>query len=171
MTRTVFASLLIVFAAFSRLMPHPANVAPITALALFSAVYLERKYTFIVPLAAMVLSDAVLGFYAGFVWVYAGFAAVGLIGLWLRNHQGAIAGVGASLAGSALFFIVTNFGVWVSNQVSYPHTAAGLAECYTAAIPFFRNTVVGDLVYVGMMFGAFELAKKLVPTLSARTSD
>ncbi len=156
---------LILVAALSRMLPHPPNVTAITAMALFGGVYLDRKHTFIVPLAAMLISDYFIGFYRGMEWVYGSFIAIGFIGLWLRSHRSIATTMGASVAGSLLFFIVTNFGVWISSQVTYPHTLAGLIECYVAAIPFFRNTVIGDLAYVGVMFGLFELARKYWPSL------
>lgn len=165
MARYFFTFSLIVLAALSRLLPHLPNVAPIAAMALFGGVYLDKKHTFVVPLAALLISDYFIGFYSGMVWVYACFVAIGFIGLWLRNHRTIGATIGGAIAGSVLFFIVTNFGVWMGSTVTYPHTVAGLAECYIAAIPFFRNTLLGDLTYVGLMFGAFELAKKFVPAL------
>lgn len=170
MSRHLITFSLILLAALSRLLPHPPNFAPITALALFGAVYLDRKHSFIVPIAAVLISDYFLGFYTSMMWVYASFLAVGVIGLWLRNHQGIVPTIGATLSGSILFFVVTNFGVWISYEVSYPHTFAGLIECYVAAIPFFRNTLLGDAVYVGAMFGMYELAKKFLPSLSAQSS-
>ncbi len=169
MTRYIFTFVLILLAALSRLLPHPPNFAPITAIALFGAVYLDKKHTFIVPLAAMLISDYFIGFYSGWMWVYASFIAIGFIGLWLRNHRRIAQTIGATLAGSILFFIVTNFGVWVSSQVTYSKTVTGLIECYIAAIPFFRNTLLGDAVYVGAMFGVYEFAKKFLPSLSPQT--
>ena len=168
MMRSVFTFSLIGFAVLSRLLPHPPNIAPITALALFGGVYLDKKHTFIVPLAALLISDYFIGFYSGFVWVYASFVAIGFIGLWLRSHRGIGATIGASLVGSLLFFVVTNFGVWAGVPSMYPHTAAGLLECYAAAIPLFRNTLFGDLIYVGVMFGVFELAKTFVSSLNVK---
>jgi hypothetical protein len=155
---------LILMAALSRLLPHTPNVVPITALALFSGVYLQKKYAVLVPMAAMLVSDWFLGFSWGTPWVYASFIAIGLIGLWLRKHRGIAQTAGASLIGSVLFYAVTNLGVWVSSGM-YPHSMAGLAECYVAAIPFFRNTVLGDLAYVGAMFTLFSLAKRLIPAM------
>lgn len=168
---------MILLAALSRLLPHPPNFTPITALALFGAVYLDKKparmlagwHVFLVPLAAMLISDYFIGFYSGWVWVYASFLAIGFVGLWLRNHRGVAQTVGATFAGSILFFIVTNFGVWISSQVTYPPTLAGLSECYVAAIPFFRNTLLGDAVYVGLMFGAYELATRFIPSLNLQS--
>ncbi len=170
MSRYIFTFAMILLAALSRLLPHPPNFAPITALALFGGVYLDKKHSFIAPIAAMLVSDYFIGFYSGMEWTYGSFVLIGFIGLWLRNHRGIRTTVGATVAGSLLFFIVTNFGVWISSQVTYPHTTAGLIECYVAAIPFFRNTLLGDAVYVGTMFGVYELAKKYIPALSADPS-
>jgi hypothetical protein len=165
MTRYFFTFSLILLAALSRLLPHLPNVAPITALALFGGVYLDRKHTFIVPIAAMLVSDYFIGFHSTIAWVYATFIAIGFIGLWLRKHRGVGTTIAASIAGSILFFLVTNFGVWLMSLQTYPHNFPGLIECYVAAIPFFRNTLLGDLVYVGALFGAYELAKKFIPSL------
>jgi hypothetical protein len=168
MARYAFTFTLLLLAALSRLLPHLPNFVPITALALFGGVYLDKKHTFVLPIVAMLISDYFLGFYAGMVWVYGSFVAIGFLGLWLRNHRGIVQTAATTLAGSILFFIVTNFGVWVSSQVSYPHNVAGLVSCYVAAIPFFRNTLLGDAVYVGVMFGLFEFATRLVPSLQQR---
>lgn len=165
MVRYIFTFSLILIAALTRLLPHPPNVVPITALALFSGVYLDRKHAFIIPIAAMLISDFFIGFHTEIFWVYASFFAIGGIGLWLRKHKGITTTIGASVAGSILFFIITNFGVWLSPQFMYPRDINGLLQCYTAAIPFFRNTLVGDLIYVGLMFGIFETAKKFIPVL------
>jgi hypothetical protein len=168
MARLLFTFSLILFAALSRLLPHPANFVPITAIALFGGVYLDKKHTFIVPIAALLISDYFIGFYSGWEWVYGSFIAVGFIGLWLRNHKEILPVIGASLAGSLLFFAVTNFGVWISSEGTYVHNFPGLLECYVAAIPFFRNTLAGDLAYVGAMFGIYELAKKYMPVLNLK---
>src|ERR1041385_1488196 len=170
MAKYLFTFSLILLAALSRLLPHPANFAPITALALFGGVYLDKKHTFIVPIAVMLISDYFIGFHSAIVYVYASFIAIGFVGLWLRNHRGVAQTIGATLAGSILFFIVTNFGVWISSQVTYPRTLSVLVECYVAAIPFFRNTLLGDVVYVGSMFGLYELGKKIIPSLQIQQS-
>ncbi len=171
MARTLFTFLLILGAAVSRVLPHPPNVAPITALALFGAVYLDRKHTFIVPIAAMFISDMIIGFHSAMIWVYSSFIATGFLGLWLRNHRGAGRTILASVAGSVLFFVVTNFGVWLGSVQTYPHTPAGLMLCYTAAIPFFRNTLIGDLGYVALLFGVYELGMRALPALRSEPSN
>jgi hypothetical protein len=171
MTRYIFTFALILLAALSRLLPHPPNFVPITALALFGGVYLDKKHAFIVPIAAMLIGDYFIGFHSSMIWVYASFVAIGFIGLWLRNHRSVVTTFGATVAGSILFFIVTNFGVWIVQEFSYSHTFNGLLECYIAAIPFFRNTLAGDVIYVCAMFGLFELVKKYIPSLALKPRE
>jgi len=166
MSNFIIAVILILFAAFSRLIPHPMNFAPVTAIALFSGVYLNKKYAFIIPLVALVLSDIFLGFYSYVYWVYGTVLLVAFIGLWLKkrveNSKGgkkAAYILGTTLFSSIVFFIVTNFGVWTSGMF-YQMNFEGLIECYTMALPFFRNSLAGDLVYVTAMFGIYELVIK-----------
>ncbi len=150
------AFLLVIVAAFSRLLPHPANFTAIAAIALFGGVYLEKKFAFVVPIAAMLLSDYFIGFYGGMYWVYGSFVLMGLIGLWLKNHKKPLYIFGGTLVSSILFFVVTNFGAWATPGSIYAPTWAGLVECYVAAIPFFRNSVSGDLFFVAVIFAAYE---------------
>ena len=158
MKQFIFGFGLVLAAALSRLLPHPPNFTPIAAIALSSAVYLDKRHAFLVPLAAMLISDYFIGFHRGMPWVYGSFLLTGLIGLWLRSHKKPLPVIGATLASSVLFFLITNFGVWAMGTM-YPKTWAGAAECYTLAIPFFQNTVVGDLAYTAALFGLFELGK------------
>ena len=158
MTNFIVAVLLILFAAFSRLIPHPANFTPVAAIALFSGVYLNKKYFLIIPVAAMLLSDIFLGFHSTMIWVYGSFAVIALIGLWLKSHKKAGYIFGTTLVSSIIFFIVTNFGVWLSGY--YGFTFNGLVECYVMAVPFFKNTVAGDLFYVAAMFGIYEFVSR-----------
>jgi hypothetical protein len=165
MGKYIFTFSLILIAVLTRLLPHPPNVVPITAIALFSGVYLDRRHTFVVPLAVMLISDYFIGFHDVMLWVYVSFLLIGVVGLWLRKHQGIKTTIGATFAGSILFFLITNFGVWLSAQSMYTHDLAGLYQCYIAAIPFFRNTLIGDVFYVGALFGLYELVKKYLPVL------
>jgi hypothetical protein len=158
----------IVVAAALRLVPHPPNFTPIGAMALFSGVYLGRRgLAFAAPLAAMVLSDAVLGFYSGMQYTYFAVALIVLIGWAVRSRISPLrVGTGA-VASSILFFLVSNFGTWLSSGM-YPHTFAGLSACFVAAIPFFQNTLAGDLFYAGLLFGGFALLERAVPKLQPR---
>jgi hypothetical protein len=155
-------------AAALRLVPHPPNFSPIDAMALFSGAYLGRRgLAFLVPLAALLLSDLVLGFYAG-MWVqYLAVGAVVALGFAAVKHVSLLRVGIAAAASSVLFFLVTNFGTWALSGM-YPHTAGGLAACYVAAIPFFQNTLVGDLFYSGLLFGGFALLERAIPALRAR---
>lgn len=155
--------LLIIFVAVTmRLMPHPPNFAPIAAMALFGGVYLNRGYAIAIPIIALFISDILIGFYSPTVMVsvYGSFALTGLLGLWLRKRKSPRSVVLAAVGSSVLFFLVTNFAVWLGGW--YPRNLTGLAECYTLALPFFRNTILGDLFYTGVFFGGYELVLKLV---------
>jgi len=146
-----------------RLIPHLPNFAPIAALALFGGTYLNKKYALILPLTAMFISDIFLGFASFWVSfsVYFSFVLIGFLGLWLKKNKTPSNIIGASLTGSVLFFIITNFAVWVATPW-YSKNWEGLIKCYWLAIPFFRNTILGDLFYVGVLFGLYELINYLI---------
>ena len=166
--RLLVVVLMILAAAASRVIPHPPNVASIAAVALFGGAYLSNKrLALIVPLAALFLSDLVLGFYSHMEIVYGSFLVVVCLGFLLQRKRSVLRIAGAALASSVLFFVVTNFGVWAFESL-YPKTAAGLLACYVAAIPFFQNTLVGDAIYTAVLFGGFALAEKLFPILRER---
>jgi hypothetical protein len=157
----------ILLAATLRLVPHPPNFTPIGAMALFSGAYLGRRaLAFAAPLGAMVLSDAILGFYSGFWVTYLAVGLVVLVGQLALARISLVRVGAAALASSMLFFLVSNFGTWALSGM-YPHTLEGLAVCYIAAIPFFQNTVAGDLFYATLLFGGFKAAELLVPRLRA----
>jgi len=175
MLNTRFFAILgiVLTAAAMRLLPHLPNVTPIAAMALFGGVYFNsRKTAFLVPLAAMYLGDIALGFFVyDFGWfhplmpfVYAGFTVTVCLGLLLRRRFSPLTVGGAALAGSILFFFLTNFGVWLVGSW-YPKTPAGLFSCYVAAIPFFRNMLAGNSAYTLMLFGGFSLAQRYIPVL------
>lgn len=157
----------IVVAAVLRLVPHPANFTPIGAMALFSGAYLGRRgLAFAAPLGAMVLSDAVLGFYSGFWITYVAVALIVAVGFLALSRLSVLRIAGAAIASSVLFFLVSNFGTWAASGM-YPHTLAGLSACYVAAVPFFQNTVAGDLFYAALLFGGFRVAELTMPKLRA----
>jgi hypothetical protein len=158
----------ILAAAALRLVPHPPNFTPIGAMALFGGAYLGRRaIAFAAPLTAMLLSDLVLGFYSGFWVQYLAVALVVAVG-WLALPRISVLRVAAAaIASSLTFFLVTNMGVWAMSGI-YPLTASGLAACYAAAIPFFQNTLAGDLFYSGVLFGGFALVERAIPALRAK---
>lgn len=167
MTKNRFLVLtsMILLAVAARLMPHPYNFAPITGIALFGgSQFSSKKSAFFVPMMAMFLSDLVLGFHVTMLAVYVSFAAIVAIGFWLRKNQTFSRTVAATMTSSVLFFLVTNFGTWALQDL-YPKTVAGLGACYVAAIPFFQNTLMGDLVYSGVLFGGLTLIQKILPSV------
>ena len=153
-------------AAALRLVPHPPNFSPIDAMALFSGAYLGRRaIAFVAPLGALLLSDLVLGFYHGQATVYFSVALIVMIGIAALSRRSALRIAAAALASSVLFFVITNFGMWAFSGF-YARTFDGLEACYVAAIPFFQNTVAGDLFYSTLLFGGFRVAELMVPKLA-----
>ena len=153
--------LFIFLGAALRFLPHAANFAPIGAMALFGGAKLNKKYALILPIAAMIASDYFIGFYSWPIMasVYASFLIYGLLGLLARKKESWLKIGGAALAGSILFFLITNGAVWAFGSM-YEHTFGGLMASYAAGLPFFRGTLLGDVFYATVFFGAYELAKK-----------
>lgn len=161
---------LFIFAvALTRLVPHPPNFACIGALALFAGFTARSSLGFAAPLLALLASDLLghflevpgMGFYGpvGMLFVYGGFAMVAFIGRYAvqqtsrqTNRSGVMAWLAASsLAGASAFFLLSNFGVFAGG--SYGYSWAGLSRCYLNAIPFFSNTLAGDLFFGFVLFG------------------
>lgn len=141
----------IVMAVVLRLIPHLPNVTPVTAMALFGGAYFSNRYAaMVLPLIVMILSDIFLGFSWITFFVYASLITVSSIGLFYKKIS-----FKTILMGSLSFFIITNFGVWL---LGYPKTWTGLAECYTLALPFFRNSLIGDFVYSGLLLYGYQFA-------------
>ncbi len=159
---------LILAAAFSRLIPHPWNFTAIGAMALFGGTYVtSKRMSLLVPMAALFLSDLILGLHNTMFWVYGAFALIVMLGWTLKGQSTKVLRVGGTtLLASLIFFAVSNFGVWIMGGF-YPPTVEGLISCFVAAIPFFGNQVAGDFFFVAMMFGAFEALKKVIPQMSA----
>ena len=157
------AFILITLGIAARFLPHPANFAPIGAIAIFSGIYLPKRWALILPLAAMFFSDLFIGFYSLPIMlsVYVSFAIMGLIGLLIRKYKKLSTVLGGTILGSLIFYLVTNGAVWAFGSL-YPHTAVGLLESYYMAIPFFRNSLLGDLFYTGILAGAYEVSLALL---------
>lgn len=167
MTQLMTVILMILAAAFSRLVPHPWNFTAIGAMALFGGAYLpSKKHSLIVPFAALFFSDLVLGFHSTMVFVYLAFAFAVVLGWTLREKRSVFLVGTLALVTSSLFFLISNFGVWVMLNM-YPASWRGLVQCYVAAIPFFNNQIYGDLFFSGLLFGAYEALKKYAPEFLA----
>jgi len=171
---TIFRTMLIVgmilFAAIMRIVPHPWNLAPVGAMALFSgAVIRNRAMAFVVPLLAMLAGDFFVGFHILMPVVYASFLISTAVGFWLRERRSAVRLGGAVVLGAIQFFVITNFGAWAFLN-SYPKTFPGLMACYAAGMPLFWNTLTGDVCYSALLFGGLFLAERMSPALRPNVS-
>ncbi len=176
--RFLIVSGIILAAALTRLIPHPLNFAPLGAMSLFGAAYFtDKKFAFILPILGMFITDLVINntiyasyygsftlFTPGFWWIYGSIAAIVLIGFVVLKKVNIKRVIAGSLLASVAFFIISNFGVWLIDP-DYPLTVSGLILCYEMAIPFFKNTLMGDLAYSFILFGGFEYALSRVPKL------
>jgi len=176
-TRTLALAGFIVLAALTRLLPHPDNFAPITAMAVFGAIrFGSRQAAVLAPLLALLLSDLVLevlfqnglsqrpGLYPGMEVIYGTTALIAILGRFAHGTRSPSVIAATTLGGSCVFFLVTNFAFWAEGSL-YPRTAEGLAMCYAAAIPFFRFSLLGDVTYAALFFGAWALAEARFPVL------
>jgi hypothetical protein len=172
------AALLIVFAAFTRLFPHPFNFTAVGAMAVFGgSVIKDKKLAFLLPLAALLLSDVCLqlftstkGFYGTTqFFVYGAFMLITLLSTFIRKTSVANIAFAAVWSG-LIFFIISNLGVWISST-TYAHNLNGLLACNIAAIPFYKNeffgnlllnSVMGNLFFSAVLFGSYYLMSRNV---------
>ncbi len=186
-TRWIIVAFVIFLVALFRLVPHAFgltglfNFSPLGGIALFGAAYFSKKYmAFLVPFLALWMSNLLIDnlffsmYYDGFAWfanweIYLSFALIVVLGTVLLKKITPARLLVTSLSSSVLFFIVSNFFVWMSGTM-YAKTFAGLVTCFVAAIPFFWNTLAGDLFYVSLLFGVFEWVKKQHPSLVLKTA-
>ena len=161
----------IIFAlALFRLLPHWPNVSPVAAMALFGGVYFaDKRMAFVVPFVALFLSDLVLGLHNSMIFVYAGFALTVAIGFLLQNRVTMTNTAFAMVTSSVLFFLLTNFGAWMMSGL-YVKSAEGLMQAYVAGIPFFQNSLLGNLVYAAVIFGGYHLLQKNIAVLKEPVS-
>ena len=145
--------------AIARLLPHPPNFAPVGATSLFSGARLPVWQAYLVPMALLAVTDPILSPLYGYqpytkylLFSYASFLISVWLGRRIRNTESIARIAAVTVLNSVQFYLVTNFGSWLWFG-AYPHTASGLAACYTAAIPFFGWTFAGDLFYTGLLFG------------------
>jgi hypothetical protein len=172
--RFVVLAGMVLVAAATRLLPHPPNFTAVGAMALFGgACFSNRIVAVVIPLVAMFLSDLALGLrFGSFAYtfhplmpvIYGSFILIACIGFLLRGRRRLVPIACGSLAASTLFYVVTNFGVWLFGS-GYPKSFEGLLACYTAAIPFFGNTIMGDAVFSALLFGGLAWAEWGFPVL------
>jgi len=150
-----------------RFLPHIPNVAPVVAIALFSGCYLNKRYSVLVPFILMVISDIFIGMHNVVFFTWGSVLLIAILGVWLKKHKNIFSVPATSVLSSVLFFIITNFGVWLMGW--YSHDGNGLVTCYVAALPFLKISMLGDLLYVAAFFGSYELiARKIRSTKLSR---
>lgn len=159
----LIALLLVLIGVSLRLFPHLPNFSPIATIALFGGVYFSRKIALIILLAAMVISDIFIGYYEIklMICVYGCFLSSIALGFWLKKHKNWRAILGSSILSAIIFFLVTNFAVWVFTPW-YEKTFIGFIQCYLLAIPFFKNNLLGNIFYTISLFGSYEIKTFLV---------
>lgn len=155
--KLIISAILIALGVACRLLPHLWNFAPIAAIALFSGTYLGRRYAAVVPVAAMLIGDLFIGFYAWHLMlaVYGCYVLIGLMGAWIKKYKSLETIIAGSLLASVIFFLATNLAVWQFSPW-YAKNLQGLIHCFAMALPFFRNTLLGNLFYTAVLFGAYE---------------
>ncbi len=152
----------------SRLLPHPPNFTAINAIALFGICSLGNLgISLFTVFSTMLLCDLVIGFHSSMVFVYLSYGLIVLMGYWLKSKRSLIRSIFLLALSSLLFFIITNFGVWLVGSM-YPKTIIGLELCYLAAIPFLSNNLMSTLLYGGMLFGWLALAERDIPALAPK---
>jgi hypothetical protein len=165
---------LIIMAALSRFIPHPPNFTPIMAMAIFGPVlFKDKRLAFTVPLLAMFLTDLVIGLHSTMIFVYVSFLIGVLLGFTLINRLKPIRLALTSLFASVIFFLITNFGSWLTSGI-YPKSIDGLFQAYFFGLPFFRYTplemfgfsVLSNLIYSFVIYGVIVLAEKTSPQYS-----
>ena len=146
--KNVFLVSLIFFAILSRFLPHPPNFTPIAAIALLSSKGFDNRWVvFLIPIVSLFISDLFIGLHATIPFIYISFILIALLGMYVKKIN-----IVSVLLSSTIFFLVSNFGVWL---LYYPISTEGLVQCYTLALPFFLNTVLGDLVYGALLIYPF----------------
>ena len=162
----MIAYILIIAGFLMRLLPHAPNFVPVAAIAVFAGAYLNKRMTIFIPLAIMMITDLIIGLHDVVLYTWGAFLLIGLMNTWLKNRVTAGNVFISTVISAMLFFIITNFGVWLA---WYAHTWEGFTTCYINAIPFLRNRLLGNIIYAAALFGSYELAKRLLENKNYRT--
>ena len=169
--QTGIISIIILLAAFTRIMPHPPNFSPMAAIGLFGAAHFAKKWqAFLIPLIGIWISDLVINnfvysshssnfvwFYGGFYWQYISYVFIIFAGLFIFNKGISVTNtLGGMVSSSGIFFLFSNFGVWAGGAM-YTKNFSGLITCYAAGIPFIHNTIISDALFTTVLFGTYYL--------------
>jgi hypothetical protein len=160
---------LVVIGIATRLIFHVLNINnfnAVTASAVFAGAYLSRsRYALLIPIITMLFTDAIIGFYDApyMAVVYGSFVLAFLIGKFYSRKPSFLRYILVALGGSVSFFLITNFAWWPFYTTLYPHTLSGLIESYTMGLPFYKYSLISDLLFSAVLFGGFEMAKVYLP--------
>lgn len=158
MNRFLFIFSLIILAALSRLLPHPPNFTPVGAIALFAGNTLPRRWSYFIPLIVMLVSDFFIGYHYLMIPVYLALMVNVFIGENIkRSHI-----LFGSFVGSLFFFVLTNFAVWLMYDI---RSVSTMIECYVLAIPFYKYSLAGDLIFTTVIFGILAFSENRFPVL------
>lgn len=167
--RLIFVLTAVAIAALTRVLPHPPNFTAVTAMALFAGACMSNRWlSLVVPMAALFVTDLVLGFHNTMWAVYGATGLITILGWIISKKQNFLTIAGASLASILLFFFITNAAMWVVGFFTtgfYPQTSAGLVMSIEAGIPFLHYSAISHIVYAGVMFGAFHFVRNWKPAL------
>lgn len=155
----MIAYVLILVGFLARLLPHAPNFVPVAAIALFAGANLSGRTALLIPLLIMIATDVIIGVHDVMIFTWGAFIVIALLGVFLKGRISLLNVFAGGILSAIAFYAVTNFGVWI---FWYPKTLAGLTDCYVKAIPFFRVTLTSNVVFTFVLFGAYELAKRLV---------
>jgi hypothetical protein len=149
-----------------RVIPHAPNFTPVLAVALFSGAHFsDRRTAILVSLLGMLLADFFLGFHPTIVFVYVSILMIVILGGFLKTRKAMPVVLLATVMASLLFFVLTNFGAWLSLPAFYSRDLDGLLAAYIAAIPFYQNTLLSSLLFSALLFGGFRLIEQFHPRL------
>jgi hypothetical protein len=172
--------LLVGVAGVARIVPHIPNFTPVEGVTLFGAAYLGRKYPgWLLPVLMLYVTDLILNntvnraffpeqegwiFFSDYmIYVWISIVLISVAGAYILAKVNAGRVLGAALLSSVLFFAVTNFGVWLHSTTLYSKDLSGLIQCYIAAWPFFRTSLLSNILFVTILFGGYEILKKYLP--------
>ncbi|MBP7088351.1 MAG: hypothetical protein KBB01_03525 [Candidatus Omnitrophica bacterium] len=159
---------LFIFGIILRLIPHLPNFAPITAIALFSGAYLNKKYSLWVPISLYIISDLIIGLHQLVIFTWGSVLLITLLGRLIQKRRSLIVNSFYALISSLVFFIISNFGVWLNGW--YGYTYSGLVECYIMAIPFLRLSLLADLLFIILLTQIYVFITAKVENQRIRTA-
>ncbi|MBF0483553.1 MAG: hypothetical protein HQL25_02490 [Candidatus Omnitrophica bacterium] len=152
---------LLILGFLTRLLVHVPNFSPVIAIALFSGMYLDKKYAVWMPVALMIVTDLILGWHNTIWFTWGSVALIAWMNFYFRGRKSIGNVIISSLLSATLFFVVTNLGVWLMSGW-YTKDLSGLVDCYLMGVPFFRWSLISTVIYAVILYKVCEINFKLV---------